>query len=153
MNSDDRVILLVEDNPGDVTLTLRALKLHRIQNEVVVARDGVEALDWLFGTGIHAGRDARVLPALVLMDLNMPRMNGTEALRHIRADERTKLVPVVMLTTSVEERDVIASYRHGANGYVQKPVDFGEFAEAVRQLGRYWLVLNVSPPMPGPGQC
>lgn len=148
MSTDERVILLVEDNPGDVALTLRALKEQRIMNQVVVARDGVEALDYLFGTGAHAGRDVRAWPELVLLDLNLPKVNGIDVLSRIRGDERTRLMPVVMLTTSTEERDVVSSYQLGVNSYVQKPVDFAQFSEAVRQLGLYWLVLNISPPMP-----
>ena len=148
MNGKSNVILLVEDNPADVALTLRALKQHHIKNQVVVAYDGVEALDYLFGTGAHSGRDTRVLPELVLLDLNLPKVNGLEVLRRIRGDPRTKLQPVIMLTTSAEDRDVLASYQLGINSYVQKPVDFDHFSEAVRQLGLYWLVLNVNPPPP-----
>jgi len=148
MNGKTNVILLVEDNPADVALTLRALKQHHINNQVVVAHDGVEALDYLFGTGAHSGRDMRVLPELVLLDLNLPKVNGLEVLRRIRGDQRTKLQPVIMLTTSAEDRDVLASYQLGINSYVQKPVDFDHFSEAVRQLGLYWLVLNINPPPP-----
>jgi two-component system response regulator len=146
MSSKQQVILLVEDNPGDVLLTLRAFKIHRIKNEVVVARDGVEALDYLFGTGAFAGRDPSELPEMVLLDLKLPKIDGIEVLRRIRGDERTRLLPVVVLTTSSEERDVLASYALGVNSYVQKPVDFDQFSEAVRQLGLYWLVLNINPP-------
>ncbi len=138
-------ILLVEDNPDDVQLTLRALKKSKIMNEVIVAQDGIEALDYLFGTGKHAGRDAKALPQVVLLDLKMPKMDGLEVLQRIRGDERTKLLPVVVLTTSSEDRDRIESYKLGANSYVRKPVDFNQFAEAVNQLGLYWLVLNESP--------
>lgn len=148
MNKEKQVILLVEDSPADVTLTLRAFKRHQIHNEVVVARDGVEALDYLFGTGDHAGRDVHQLPTLVLLDMNMPRLDGIGVLRAIRGDERTRMLPVVMVTTSAEERDVITSYQLGLNSYVQKPVDFEQFSEAVRQLGLYWLVLNINPPPP-----
>ena len=148
MNKENRVILLVEDNPADVALTLRAFKLQRIHNEVVVTRDGVEALEYLFGTGDHAGRDVHELPLLVLLDLNMPRLDGIAVLSRIRGDERTHMLPVVMVTTSAEEQDVIASYTLGVNSYVQKPVDFEQFSEAVRQLGLYWLVLNINPPPP-----
>ena len=145
MKEKHQVILLVEDNPGDAALTLRAFKEHRIKNEVVLARDGVEALDYLFGTGLHAGRDTGVLPEMVLLDLKLPKIDGIEVLKRIRADERTRLLPVVMLTTSSEERDVLASYSNGVNSYVQKPVNFERFSEAVRQLGLYWLLLNVHP--------
>ena len=139
---DDKVILLVEDNPDDEKLTLRALKKNNISNEVVVAHDGVEALDYLFGTGAHAGRDTSALPTVVLLDLKLPRVDGLEVLRRVREDERTKLLPVVVLTSSKEEQDLVKSYRLGANSYVRKPVDFTQFIEAVRQLGLYWLVLN-----------
>jgi len=141
----NKVILLAEDNPDDVQLTLRALKKSKIMNEVVVAQDGVEALEYLFGTGKYAGRDTKVLPQVVLLDLKMPRMDGLETLQRIRKDERTKLLPVVVLTTSSEDRDRVESYHFGANSYVRKPVDFNSFAEAVNQLGLYWLVLNESP--------
>ena len=140
-----KVILLVEDNPDDVQLTLRALKKSKIMNEVVIAADGVEALDYLYGTGKYAGRNTALLPQLVLLDLKMPRKDGLEVLQHIRADERTKLMPVVVLTTSSEDRDRVESYKLGANSYVRKPVDFIQFAEAVQQLGLYWLVLNEGP--------
>jgi two-component system response regulator len=140
-----KVILLVEDNPDDVTLTLRALKKNNILNEVVVAQDGVEALDYLFGTGKYNGRDTNVMPQVILLDLKMPRLDGLEALHRIRGDERTKLLPVVVLTTSSEDRDRIESYRLGANSYIRKPVDFNQFADAVQQLGLYWLVLNEAP--------
>lgn len=146
MESNDKVILLVEDNPDDEVLTLRALKKNNIMNEVVVARDGVEALDYLFGTGVHAGRDVGNLPQIVLLDLKLPKIDGLEVLRRIRDDERTRLQPVVILTTSTEERDVTSSYELGANSYIRKPVDFEQFMEAVRHLGLYWLVLNITPP-------
>jgi CheY-like chemotaxis protein len=149
MSNDDRVILLVEDCVADAALMLRALKQQRIHNEVVIARDGVEALDYLFGTGDYAGRDVRAWPVLTLLDMNLPKIDGIGVLRRIRADERTKLLPVVMVTTSTEERDVLASYEFGANSYVQKPVDFLQFSEAVRQMGLYWLVLNINPPQCG----
>lgn len=139
-------ILLVEDDPDNEALTLRALRRGGIQHTLVVARDGVEALDYLFGTGQHAGRDLAVMPQLVLLDLKLPRLDGLGVLGRLRADERTKLLPVVILTSSDEERDRLEGYRHGANSYVRKPVDYGEFAEAVRQLGLYWLVLNEPPP-------
>ncbi|MHB8988887.1 MAG: response regulator [Desulfobulbia bacterium] len=140
------MILLVEDNPDDEALTLRALKKNNILNEVVVARDGVEALDFLFGTGAHAGRDLALMPEVILLDINLPRINGLEVLEKIRANERTKLLPVVILTTSNEERDKLKSYTLGANSFIRKPVDFLQFSEAIRQLGLYWLVLNQSPP-------
>lgn len=140
------MILLVEDNPDDVELTLRAFEQHHITNEVVVARDGVEALDYLFGTGKFADRDTSVLPAVILLDLKLPKVDGLEVLQRLRADDRTKLAPVVILTSSTEEADVIRGYQLGANSYVRKPVDFAQFAEAVRQLGLYWLLLNELPP-------
>ncbi|ACC82066.1 MULTISPECIES: response regulator [Nostoc] len=140
------MILLVEDNPDDEALTLRALKKNNIMNEVVVARDGVQALDYLFGKGVYADRDMSVMPNLILLDLKLPKMDGLEVLRHLRADERTKILPVVILTSSKEEQDLINGYSLGANSYVRKPVDFSQFSEAVRQLGLYWFVLNESPP-------
>ncbi len=143
----DQIILLVEDNPDDVDLTLRALKKSNIANEVVVARDGVEALEYLFGTGKYAGRDPSAIPQVVLLDLKLPRMDGLEVLERIRADERTRLLPVVILTSSKEEQDLVQSYRMGANSYIRKPVDFNQFTEATRQLGMYWLVLNEAPPL------
>jgi len=146
MEHAGKTILLVEDNPDDEALTLRALKKSNILNEVVVARDGVEALDYLFGSGGHAGRDTRVQPELVLLDLKLPKLDGLEVLKRVRADARTRLQPVVILTTSNEERDVLSSYELGANSYIRKPVDFEQFMDAVRQLGLFWLVLNVPPP-------
>jgi two-component system, response regulator len=142
---NNKTILLVEDNPDDVMMTMRALKKSNILNEIVVARDGVEALDYLFGTGLYEGRDTNIKPQVVLLDLKMPRMDGIEVLQRMRADERTQLLPVVVLTTSNEEKDVIESYKIGANSYVRKPVDFSQFAEAVHQLGLYWLILNETP--------
>jgi CheY-like chemotaxis protein len=144
---DNKIIFLVEDNPDDEALTLRAFKKNNIGNEVVVARDGAEALDYFFGTGAHAGRDMRVVPAITLLDLKLPKVDGLEVLRRLRGDERTKLLPVVILTSSKEDQDLINGYRLGANSYIRKPVDFGQFVEAVRQLGLYWLVLNESPPV------
>ena len=143
------IILLVEDNPDDEALTLRALKKHHIANDVVVAHDGVEALAWLFGEGAHAGRDVAVQPQVVLLDLNMPRLSGLQVLERMRQDPRTKLVPVVVLTSSKEDDDLVKSYALGANSYVRKPVDFAEFIEAVRRLGMYWLLVNqVAPARP-----
>jgi two-component system response regulator len=136
------VILLVEDNPDDEALTLRALKKNNILNEVIVAHDGVEALDYLFGTGAHQGRDPAVTPQLVLLDLKLPKVDGLEVLGKVRADDRTRLLPVVILTSSNEQKDLINGYGLGANSYILKPVDFSRFIEAVRQLGLYWLILN-----------
>lgn len=143
---EEKIILLVEDNPDDVELTLRAFKKCNIANEVVVARDGVEALDYLFGTGAYAGRDLSVMPAVVLLDLKLPRIDGLEVLRRLRADERTRCLPVVVLTSSNEDQDVVNSYQLGANSYIRKPVDFVQFIDAARQLGIYWLLLNGAPP-------
>jgi len=141
----EKHILLVEDDPDDVKLTLKALEKSRVANTVEVVWDGVEALDYLFATGKFAGRDRSVMPQLILLDLKMPKLDGLEVLRRIRSDERTKLLPVVILTTSSEERDRIDSYKLGANSYIRKPVDFHQFADAVQQLGLYWLVLNEAP--------
>ena len=143
---DERVILLVEDNPDDEALTLRALKKNNITNKIVVARDGVEALDYLFGTGMYAGCDSGSQPELILLDLKLPKIDGFEVLKRLRADERTKLLPVVILTSSKEQQDVVNGYGLGANSYVRKPVDFQSFVDAVLQLGLYWLVLNERPP-------
>jgi len=143
----NKIILLVEDNPDDETLTLRALRKNQILNEIIVARDGEEALDFLFGTGSHAGRDTTIQPQLILLDLKLPKVDGLEVLKRLRADPRTALQPVAILTTSNEERDIVASYQLGVNSYIRKPVDFDSFIEAVRQLGLYWLVLNVAPPL------
>ena len=143
----DKIILLVEDNPSDIGLTRRALEKHRITNELVVAENGQEALDYLFGAGTHAGRNVTDLPTVVLLDLKLPKLNGLEVLRRIRENPRTKWLPVVILTTSKDEQDIINSYELGANSYIRKPVDFHQFAEALRQLGLYWLVLNEPPPL------
>lgn len=139
---ENKVILLVEDNPRDEALTLRALKKSNIVNEVIVARDGAEALDFLFGTGTYDENDKRVKPQLVLLDLKLPKVDGLEVLRRIRQDDRTKRLPVVIFTSSSEEEDIVKSYDLCANSYVQKPVDFDKFLAATKQLGLYWLVLN-----------
>jgi two-component system, response regulator len=144
---DDKMILLIEDNPDDEALTLRALKKNNIQNEVVVARDGAEALEFLFGLGAYSGRDMRIMPQVTLLDLKLPKVDGFDVLRRIRADERTRLLPVVILTSSNEERDRISGYDLGANSYVRKPVEFQSFVEAVQQLGLYWLILNQTAPV------
>jgi CheY-like chemotaxis protein len=146
---EDKIILLVEDNPDDDALTRRALKKSNLANEVVVARDGVEAWDYLARTGVYANREITALPQLVLLDLKLPKLDGLGLLRRIRSDERTKLLPVVILTSSNEEQDRIASYKLGANSYVRKPVDFKQFVDAAIQLGLYWLVLNEPPPSGG----
>lgn len=137
-----KTILLVEDNSNDEFLTLRALKKYNVANDVIVTRDGAEALDYVFGTGAFEGRNVSELPVVTLLDLKLPKIDGLEVLRRIRADERTKLMPVVVLTSSNEDRDVISSYKLGTNSYVQKPVDFSAFVDAVGQLGLYWLMLN-----------
>ena len=144
---DRRMILLVEDNPDDELLTTRALAKSNVANEIVVVRDGAEALDFLLGEGAYEGRDTADLPQVVLLDLHLPKIDGLEVLRRIRADERAKLIPVVILTSSDEERDLIESYKLGANSYVRKPVDFAEFSEAVQQLGLYWLLVNSRAPI------
>ena len=146
---DEKTILLVEDNPDDVELTLRALKKNNISNEVVVAKDGAEALDFLFGTGAYSGRDTRLQPQVVLLDLKLPKLDGLEVLSRIRRDNRTKILPVVILTSSKEEQDLVTGYSLGANSYIRKPVDFAQFTEAVRNLGLYWLLLNEGPPRAG----
>lgn len=146
---DNKIILLVEDNPDDEALTLRALKKNNILNEVVVARDGAEALDYLFSRGAHANRDPHKQPAITLLDLKLPKVDGLEVLKQIRANPATQLLPVVILTSSKEEQDLLNGYRLGANSYIRKPVDFSQFMEAVRSLGLYWLVLNEAPPGQG----
>ena len=146
MSDANKVILLVEDNPDDATLTLRAFKRSHVMNTIVVARDGIEALDFLFARGTYADRAGMPLPTLVILDLKLPKLDGLGVLRAIRADERTRLLPVVILTSSKEEQDLISGYSLGANSYVRKPVDFVEFAEAVKVLGIYWLMMNQSPP-------
>ena len=145
-DAKDKIILLIEDNPDDEALTLRALKKNNIKNEVVVAHDGAEALDYLFGTGSYTGRDLTIMPQLTLLDLKLPKVDGLEVLRQLRADELTRLLPVVILTSSNEEQDRNNGYGLGANSYVRKPVDFGQFIDAVRQLGLYWLILNEPAP-------
>ncbi len=142
----ERTIFLVEDNPDDIELTLRALKKYNIKNDITVVRDGAEALDYLFATGAYSDRDTTTMPSVVILDLKLPKVDGLEVLQRIRADERTKLVPVVILTSSNEEQDMINGYKFGANSYVRKPVDFTQFLEAARQLGLYWLVTNEPPP-------
>lgn len=142
----ERSILLVEDNPHDEELTIRALRKNDVRNPIVVARDGAQALDYLFARGAHEGRDRADLPQVILLDLKLPKLGGLEVLEAIRADESTRLVPVVVLTSSAEAQDVARSYRLGANSYVRKPVDFARFLEAAKHLGVYWLVTNESPP-------
>ncbi len=144
----DKVILLVEDSERDEELALRALRKSNIKNEVMVARDGEEALDYLFGTGKHAGRNTADLPTVVLLDIKLPKIDGLEVLRRLRADERTRLLPVVILTSSKEDKDRLAGYTSGANSFVRKPIEFAEFSEAIRELGLYWLILNEPPPPP-----
>ena len=146
MDQMSKTILLVEDNPDDAKLTLRAFKRNNMLNPIVVARDGVEALDILFARGAYAERAGKPLPALILLDLKLPKLDGLGVLRAVRGDERTRLIPVVILTSSKEEQDLVHSYSLGANSYVRKPVDFGEFVEAVRVLGIYWLMTNQPPP-------
>ncbi len=141
----DKIILLVEDNPDDEALTLRALKKNNILNEVIVAHDGEEAVEYLFGTERYEGRDTNIQPQVILLDLQLPKLSGLEVLKCLRADERTKLLPVVILTTSCEQQDIVSSYNNGANSYMRKPVDFNQFIEAVKQIGLYWLVLNEVP--------
>lgn len=144
----NKTILLVEDNSDDEALTLRALRKNNIANDVVVARGGAEALDYLFAAGTYADRDVREQPSMLLLDLKLPKIDGLEVLRRLRHDDRTRLIPVVILTSSREEQDLVNGYRLGANSYIRKPVDFPQFVEAVRHLGLYWLVLNEAPPPP-----
>jgi len=146
MESQKKTVLLVEDNPDDIELTLRELKKNNVVNEVVVVRDGAEALDYIFCTGPYAGRGTDAMPVVILLDLKMPKVDGLEVLKRLRSDDRTIIIPVVVLTTSDEERDLVESYNLGANSYVRKPVDFTRFSEAVRQLKVYWLLLNEAPP-------
>lgn len=146
---NQRSILLVEDNPDDVELTMRALEKNNIKNEIIVANDGVGALDFLFGTGKYSGRDLNEMPALILLDLKLPKIEGLEVLRKIRADKRTRLLPVVILTSSKEEQDLVRGYALGTNSYVLKPIDFNQFTKAVGLLGLYWLLINESPPVKG----
>jgi two-component system response regulator len=144
---EDKVILLVEDNPDDVALTIRAFKRNNISNKVIVARDGEEALDYLLGTGIYAGRDIKNLPVVTLLDLKLPKIGGLEVLKRVRENEVTRLLPVVILTSSKEEQDLIDGYKLGANSYVRKPVDFNQFIEAIKILGLYWLLWNENAPV------
>lgn len=144
-NDTSKTILLVEDNPDDVALTLRAFKKNNIMNKVVVAKDGTEALDYLFCTGEYSDRDIEDTPQIILLDLKLPKVNGLEVLKKIREDDRTKLLPVIILTSSKEQQDLLDGYSLGANSYIRKPVDFDQFIESVRQLGLYWLVLNIGP--------
>ena len=144
---EDKIILLVEDNPDDVELTLRAFKQNNISNKVIVAKDGVEVLDYLFGKGMYAGRDTKNMPVVILLDLKLPKINGMEVLKTLRQNEFTKLLPVVILTSSTQEQDVVNGYKLGANSYVRKPVDFTEFIQAVKSLGLYWLIWNEPPPV------
>jgi two-component system, response regulator len=144
---NDKLILLVEDNPDDEALTLRALKKNKIANEVVIAHDGAEALDYLFGSGLYGTRP-KSMPQVILLDLKLPRIDGLEVLRQLRTNEFTRLLPVVILTSSNQEQDLVSSYGLGANSYVRKPIDFNQFVDAVRQLGLYWLILNQPAPIP-----
>jgi CheY-like chemotaxis protein len=146
MAARDETILLVEDNPDDVELTMRAFRKNNIANNVVVAHDGVEALDYLFGRGAYADRNIKDTPRLILLDLKLPKLDGLQVLGHLRAEESTKLTPVVILTSSKEEQDLISGYKLGANSYVRKPVDFNKFVEAVHHIGLYWLLINEPPP-------
>lgn len=142
---EQKIILLVEDNLDDVDLTIRAFRKNNILNKIIVAKDGVEALDYFHGTGTYAGRDVKDLPVVVLLDLKLPKINGMEVLRSIRQDEFTRLMPVVILTSSAEQKDVVEGYKLGANSYVRKPVDFEQFTEAIKLLGLYWILWNEPP--------
>jgi two-component system response regulator len=144
--NEKMMILLVEDNPDDEELTTRALRQAKVANDLIVARDGAEALDFVFGTGQYAGRDLSRMPTLILLDLKLPKLSGLDVLQRLRADERTRLIPTVVLTSSSEDEDMLKSYRHGANSYVRKPVEFGAFASAISQLGVYWMLINQAPP-------
>jgi two-component system response regulator len=144
---EDKIILLVEDNPDDVALTIRAFRKNNISNKIIVAKDGVEALDYLFGRGMYAGRDVKDMPVVTLLDLKLPKIDGLEVLKSIRQNEFTRLLPVVILTSSTEENDKINGYKLGANSYVRKPVDFNQFIKAIKHLGLYWLVWNEPPPL------
>jgi len=144
---EEKIILLVEDNPDDVELTLRAFNKNHISNKMIIANNGVQALDYLFGKGMYAGREIKDLPVLIMLDLNLPKINGLEVLKAIRQNEITKILPVVILTSSNQEKDVIACYKLGANSYIHKPVDFNEFSEVVKLLGLYWLLRNEPPPL------
>ncbi len=146
---NQKSILLVEDNPDDIELTMRALKKNNIKNEIIVAKDGAEALDFLFGTGKHEGRDLKDMPTLILLDLKLPKMDGLEVLQTIRSNDRTRFLPVVILTSSKEEQDLMRGYSLGTNSYVRKPIDFNEFTKAVGLIGLYWLLINESPPATG----
>ena len=141
----NETILVVEDNPDDVELLLRALKKNNIANDIAITRDGAKALDYIFGTGKYSDRDVNYVPRIILLDLKLPKLNGLQVLERIRADARTELTPVIILTSSKEEQDLISGYKSGANSYVRKPVDFNEFVDAVRQIGLYWLLINESP--------
>jgi two-component system, response regulator len=147
-----RIILLVEDNPNDVKLTMRAFEKSNVSNEIVVVGDGEEAIEYLFATGRHAGRDPKVMPEVILLDMKLPKIDGLGVLKRMRADERTRRLPVVVLTSSKEEKDVTSSYNLGANSFVRKPVNFAEFVDAARHLGLYWLVMNEPPPRPEIGR-
>jgi CheY-like chemotaxis protein len=152
ISMETKKILLVEDNEDDIVLTLRAFKKNNICNEIIVARDGAEALDYLFGMGEYDGRDMGEMPAIILLDLNLPKVDGLEVLHRIRTNENTRLLPVIVLTSSREEQDIVNGYNLGANSYIRKPVDFLKFNEVVQQLGVYWLLLNEPPPTPAAGK-